>query len=77
MQRAMVGTLVNNGLDRTLEEAIKAYFEIICPSLPGTTKNLHESLSVADHQTEIRTMDLSNTDCYKVDCLTHILFVRR
>jgi hypothetical protein len=68
---------VNNGLDRTLEEAIRAYFETICPSVLETTKNFHESLSVADHQIEIRTMDLSNTECYTVDCLTHVLFVRR
>jgi len=66
-----------NELDRTLEEATKAYFEIICPNLPGKTKDFHESLSVADHQTEIRTMDLSNTERYPVNCLTHILFVRR
>lgn len=65
-----------NELDGTLDEATKACFEIICPNLPGKTKDFYESRSAADHQTEIRTMDLSNTECYPVDCLTHTLFVR-
>lgn len=66
-----------NELDRKLEEATKACFEIICPNLPGETKDFYESRSVAYHQTEIRAMGLSNTECYPVDCLTHTLFVRR
>ena len=59
-----------NELDKTLEEATKACFEIICPNLPGKTKDFHENRSVADHLTEIQTMDLSNTEFYPVDCLT-------
>jgi hypothetical protein len=43
---------VNNELERTLGEAIKADFEVICPNL---TKDFNESLStrIADHQTDI------------------------